>query len=364
MVDEENHENARVIKMSMYEIPPLVPDDLEIKPAEVMYFVPSYHAMKNKKEPIQNCNDICDDSYDPVKEVEKKQQALIQSLMKSSSKDKEKCAKTALTTSLASPPSKDDGKKDKDAKAPVSKSDGKKDKDAKKEARKAARVEAKSKRPSIVMKSSFFQHRPITESIENFFCSEKDLYKTVCSKGTRDPWLVHLFVGGETNKCDDWTVSNSHLPPVLCNFERQKLGDISITVTSIDELWDASTTVNVSQGDNFSLVSSKLSLNCRVSSWKLLGSALGIFSFAPNHAIHAAHQHRWLSQVDMVLSGGIPKEEVVREASRFLSQFDALGSQFEFGIADVIAKSVLIGSSNTSLPNNVELWSKRLESAV
>ncbi|VDM56139.1 unnamed protein product [Angiostrongylus costaricensis] len=69
-------------------------------------------------------------------------------------------------------------------------------------------------------------------------------------------------------------------------------------------------------------------------------------------------------QVDAVLTGKVAKDEVIREASRFLSQFDALSSQFEYGVADIVAKSVLIGSCDTFLPNNVELWSKRVECVV
>lgn len=29
--------------MSMYKIPPLVPEDVNVKPADILYFLPSYH---------------------------------------------------------------------------------------------------------------------------------------------------------------------------------------------------------------------------------------------------------------------------------------------------------------------------------
>ncbi|KJH51889.1 hypothetical protein DICVIV_01968 [Dictyocaulus viviparus] len=331
---------------SMYVVPPLVPDDLNVNPINVMYFVRNIHSMEAKKEPINDHNCALEDSYNPIKDVEKKQHALMQSLLVlvipiNKKQLEDVCISKSSTVS-------------------ASKNVDKKDKEAKKEARKAAKMEAKNKASSTASKSA-----------------ESALIER--------QWTIY-----EEKRANETGQSlTACLPTVFSNFEMEKLGDVSLTTTSIDHSWvealsyfgearsvafkgiinnnckDASTTITVSEGDNFCVVSSEYSLKCRVSAWKLFGSAMGVFSFAAKHSLQAAFQHRWLSQMDLILDGKITKDTVVCEANRFLAQFDALSSQFEFGVADVIAKSVLIDSSiNTLLPNNVELWLKRLESAI
>ncbi|XGW31096.1 hypothetical protein V3C99_009784 [Haemonchus contortus] len=353
---------------SMYKLPPLVPVDLDVKPIDIMYTIPSYHGTTNSNSADTMCNGLPEETFDPAKEIEHKQHDLIKSLMNLGStldnllKEMEKAVGAKKN---------EKGKKELVTGAPsssenhvaVSKNDTKKDKEAKKEARKAAKAEAKSKvgtAPSSGVKSA--------------------------AVGSSDrQWTINE----EKTTSETGQSLTACLPQSFVEFDRKSLGDITLTFTPEDQPWvealsnvgskrnvafkgvvsndckePSTTTINTSLADNFSVVSPGSSLKCRTTSWKLLGAALGIFSFASNHSIQAAHQHVWLSKVDMVLGGKMTKEQVIREASRFLSQFDALGSQFSFGVADVVARSVLIGSSTSPLPNNVELWSKRLDSVM
>ncbi|VDO26892.1 unnamed protein product [Haemonchus placei] len=370
----------------MYKLPPLVPVDLDVKPIDIMYTIPSYHGTTNCNNADTMCNGLPEETFDPAKEIEHKQHDLIKSLMNLGStldnllKEMEKAGTFTLVTSTSTciiialevgAKKKEKVKKEPVTGAPsssenhvaASKNDTKKDKEAKKEARKAAKAEAKSKvgtAPSSGAKSAVV--------------GSSDRQWTINEEKTTSE------TGQSLTAC---------LPQSFVEFERQSLGDITLTFMPEDQPWvealsrvglkrnvafkgavsneckePSTTTINTSIGGNFSVVSTGCSLKCRTTSWKLLGAALGIFSFAFNHSIQAAHQHVWLSKVDMVLAGKMYKEEIIREASRFLSQFDALGSQFNFGVADVVARSVLIGSSTSPLPNNVELWSKRLDSVM
>ncbi|EYB93921.1 hypothetical protein Y032_0177g582 [Ancylostoma ceylanicum] len=348
---------------SMYKIPPLVPDDFDVKPIDIMYSIPSYHASASQKGSDAACNGFLEEQNDPVKAIEMKQQNLIKSIKDLGStleallQEMGKCAsgpsaakKTRLDESVAPAP---------DTSA---KSGSKKDKDAKKEARKAAKSEAKSKATSGAVSSA---DKP--------------------SKGeSGHAWVIHE----DKRSTETGQSLTACLPSAFTDFEIEKLGDVTMAATETDRPWieafsrvgekrnmafkggvsnscsNPSTTVNISFGERFSVIASGTTLTCRVSAWKLLGSGLGLFSFKPNHSMHATNQHRWLSKVDLVLAGKLSKDDVIREASKFLSQFDALGSQFDFGVADVITKSVLIGESPIRLPNNVELWSKRMDSVM
>ncbi|CAJ0600942.1 unnamed protein product [Cylicocyclus nassatus] len=341
---------------SMYKIPPVMPEGFDVKPLDIMYSIPSYHNT-SKMESSAECNGVTEDLNDPVKMIEKKQQNLIKSIKDLGStleallQEMGKCG--------AEPSSSKKSKVEKSASPPeTAKPSSKKDKDAKKEARKAAKMEAKSKLASDA---------PAGKAVD---------------KESAKPWILHeeeraTITGQSLTAC---------LPSALTEFPIEKLGEVSITATELDRPWlevlshvgerrnvafkgqisnassNASTTVNVSLGDKFLLEGGGTTLTCRISAWKLLGSALGLFSFKPEYSLHAIHQHRWLSKVDSILAGKLDKNEAIREASKFLSQFDAFGSHFRFGVADLVAKSVLSGSS--PLPNNVELWFKRMETVV
>uniref|UniRef100_A0A1I7X7F7 Genome assembly, chromosome: II n=1 Tax=Heterorhabditis bacteriophora TaxID=37862 RepID=A0A1I7X7F7_HETBA len=59
--------------------------------------------------------------------------------------------------------------------------------------------------------------------------------------------------------------------------------------------------------DKFTLLADGVCLSYRVSVWKLLGAALGLFSSAPEHTLQAAHQHHWLTQLIMpFMHGSMP----------------------------------------------------------
>ncbi|VDK46921.1 unnamed protein product [Cylicostephanus goldi] len=64
---------------SMYKIPPVMPEDFDVKPLDIMYSIPSYHSTA-PKESSAECNGITEDMNDPVKMIEKKQQNLINSI--------------------------------------------------------------------------------------------------------------------------------------------------------------------------------------------------------------------------------------------------------------------------------------------
>ncbi|KAK5982314.1 hypothetical protein GCK32_003403 [Trichostrongylus colubriformis] len=352
---------------SMYKLPPQVPIDFDVKPLDIMYCLPSYHTAAGAGSSDVTCNGLSENSHDPVEVIEHKQHALIKSLMNLSSTLDELLTEMGKSTSAV--PNAERGKVPTNAtpsrsenRAVTTKEDGKKDKEAKKEARKAAKAEAKGKVGSVP---------PVGANFVAMDVSDRQ-------------WAIN-----EEKRASETNQSlTACLPQKFADFERQKLGDITLSFTVEDQPWvevlsrlsakrnvafkgtvsndckDPSTTVNTSLGDKFSVAYSGCSLTCRVTSWKLFGAALGIFSYAANHSIRAAHQHRWLLKLDLVLSGKLTKESVVREASQFLSQFDALGSHFSLGIADVIARSVLIESIESRLPNNVELWVKRMDSVM
>ncbi|VDL67292.1 unnamed protein product [Nippostrongylus brasiliensis] len=66
---------------SMYKLTPLVPVDLDVKPVEIMYHIPSYHAAAPNTAKAAVPNGLPEETYDPVKDIETKQHALIKSLM-------------------------------------------------------------------------------------------------------------------------------------------------------------------------------------------------------------------------------------------------------------------------------------------
>ncbi|KAL6740538.1 hypothetical protein Aduo_013884 [Ancylostoma duodenale] len=348
---------------SMYKIPPLVPDDFDVRPIDIMYSIPSYHASASQKESGAACNGLPEDQNDPVKAIEMKQQNLINSIKNLGSTLE--ALLQEMGKAASSPTAAKKTKLDESA-APTAessvKSGGKKDKDAKKEARKAAKSEAKIKATSGGVSSA---DKPSKAE-------------------SGHAWVIHE----DKRSTETGQSLTACLPSAFTDFEIEKLGEVTLAATDADKPWveafsrigerrsmafksgvsnscsNPSTTVTVSFGEKFSLVASGTTLTCHVSAWKLLGSGLGLFSFKPSHSMHATNQHRWLSKVDLVLAGKLSKDDVIREASKFLSQFDALGSQFDFGVADVITKSVLIGKSPIRLPNNVELWSNRMDSVM
>lgn len=99
------------------------------------------------------------------------------------------------------------------------------------------------------------------------------------------------------------------------------LGDVTLTVTTADLPWvnalakiaekrhvafsgavankaaKGKTSVSVAEGEKFELKVKEGAVASRVASWKLLGSALGLYSYEANQTIQAAHQHQWLARV-------------------------------------------------------------------
>ncbi|KAK6044213.1 hypothetical protein COOONC_18283 [Cooperia oncophora] len=308
------------------------------------------------------CNGLPEETHDPAEVIERKQHALIKSLMNLTSTLDNLLTEMGKSSSVGT---NEKGKNKSIIDIPISsekpevsaKDDSRKDKEAKKEARKAAKAEAKSKvasAPSSTAKSTALAASDRQWTVnEDKRTSETGQSLTACLPQT---FTNFGSQGRVTRFVLEFLKVRKFRKLTVINLE---LGEIDLTFTVDDQPWvealsrlsskrniafkgavvndckDPLTIVNSSLGEKFSVVSSCGTLNCRVTSWKLFGAALGIFSFAPNHSIQAAHQHRWLLKVESVLAGKSTKEDVVREASQFLSQFDALGSQFNFGIADI-----------------------------
>uniref|UniRef100_A0A8R1Z9N2 Uncharacterized protein n=1 Tax=Pristionchus pacificus TaxID=54126 RepID=A0A8R1Z9N2_PRIPA len=196
------------------------------------------------------------------------------------------------------------------------------------------------------------------------------------------PWkMVEDKVGAE-EKNGISACSN----PSLTKYQQEKIGRITVTVTDHDLFWIESlakigskrdikfsgemkngiTTkgmgeVEVKKGDSFSLEVDSLCSRDRVTAWKILGLVLGLFSFNHHFALQNAHSHRWLIRLNEVISEGKKEKEVlslVSAISQFLSRFDSLSSHTHFSLSDVLIRRLF----NGNLPNNVELWAKRLDS--
>ncbi|EPB74015.1 hypothetical protein ANCCEY_06901 [Ancylostoma ceylanicum] len=283
---------------SMYKIPPLVPDDFDVKPIDIMYSIPSYHASASQKGSDAACNGFLEEQNDPVKAIEMKQQNLIKSIKDLGStleallQEMGKCAsgpsaakKTRLDESVAPAP---------DTSA---KSGSKKDKDAKKEARKAAKSEAKSKED----KRSTETGQSLTACLPSAFTDfeiEKLGDVTMAATETDRPWIEAFSrVGEKRNMAFKGGVSNScSNPSTTVNISFGGLFFHELLFCSGSGVVDTSFLP-----ERFSVIASGTTLTCRVSAWKLLGSGLGLFSFKPNHSMHATNQHRWLSKVNIAL---------------------------------------------------------------
>ncbi|GMS95751.1 hypothetical protein PENTCL1PPCAC_17926, partial [Pristionchus entomophagus] len=169
--------------------------------------------------------------------------------------------------------------------------------------------------------------------------------------------------------------------------DKEKIGKMSVTMTANDLFWmenlakigskrdikfigdvkngltKASAEIEVKKGASFAVRVDSLTLSDRVTGWKIMGVTLGLFSFNHHFAVQNAHTHRWLIRLDEVINGGKKENEVsslLSSSSQFLSRFDSLSSHSHFSLADSLIRPLF----NGNLPNNVELWAKRLDSVV
>ncbi|GMR48053.1 hypothetical protein PMAYCL1PPCAC_18248 [Pristionchus mayeri] len=197
------------------------------------------------------------------------------------------------------------------------------------------------------------------------------------------PWkLMEEKVGAEAAN----GISACALPS-LARYPNEKLGKVNVTVTSADIFWmenlakvaskrevkfcgevknevmNGNVEVVTKKGASFSLEVDSFSCVDRVTGWKILGGAIGLFSFHHLDAVQNEHTHRWLTRLAEVIEGGKRAEEVsslLSSCSQFLSRFDSLSSHCSLSLADTLVRPLFL----SNLPNNVELWAKRLESVI
>ncbi|VDL82830.1 unnamed protein product [Nippostrongylus brasiliensis] len=282
----------KVEMSSMYKLPPLVPVDLDVKPVEIMYHIPSYHAAAPNTAKAAVVNGLPEETYDPVKDIESKQHALIKSLMNLG-------ATMDSFLKEIGKPEKSSAKEVKKAPEPSSsaqpgpaKDSAKKDKEAKKEARKAAKSEAKSK---------IAAGAPVPGGKSGPSASDKG-------------WTVNQLFQEEKQSPNSGQSLTACLPQTFVDFEKQKMGDVALIITSSDQPW--------------------------VQALSRLGSARGVaFKGSVSNSCEKP-----LTTLEMVINGKLNSDVVIREASQYLSQFDGLGSQYSFGVADICPDYIVRGS--------------------
>ncbi|CAD6197174.1 unnamed protein product [Caenorhabditis auriculariae] len=345
----------------MYKLEPYFSSEIKVQPKQTIYKLPSYHDdLSDVQNPVQG-------EVDPVKALELRQLRLIEELQSQALKLNELLTQKGKSSA----PTQHEESKKKNVSAPVAAqklstpepkkddNDTKKNKDAKKEARKAAKTEAKNKVATGEQSVSKSSHSTSTGS---------DL-----------TWIVYE----EKKTIETGQSLTANLPPALLSTKPSETGIISLKVTKEDEVWlqrlanigakrkvafegfvannvkDSKNTVRTEQASKVELSGGSWNISCRVAIWKVLGAALGIYSNSYDHAISSAHQHQWLTKTNRALSGKGDLDYLVREASQFLSRFDALSGLFEISLADVVLRSVL---TQKNQPNNVELWANRIDS--
>jgi hypothetical protein len=95
----------------------------------------------------------------------------------------------------------------------------------------------------------------------------------------------------------------------------------------------------------------------RIAVWKAIGALLGMFNYTD--AALVASAQKWLQLADDFIGERVIASNVVREACRRLSSHDWLSANDAVTLSDFILDALV--TNTTYLPNNVELWSKRLE---
>lgn len=316
---------------SMYALPLYFPTGTKVDPIGVMYSLTSYHGEEEDMEDVDPVKQLNDDQLNLIKLLEEFNDRLDKHLsMKKEGKEK-----------------KNEGQ------------------DKKKNESKGVKSDSRSEKVAGVKEKG----------------GKTGPSKTCTASST--PWkLTEEKVGAETNNGISACAS-----PSLSTYTSHKMGVVSVTITADDVFWmetlakvgvkrdikfsgevsngvkKAVGEVEVKKGASFSLIVQSLSVCDRVTAWKILGGALGLFSFDRQYAVQNAHSHRWLTRLDEVIKGGKKDKDVsslVSLSSQFLSRFDSLSSHSHFSLPDVLIRSL----ATANLPNNVELWAKRLDSLL
>ncbi|ULT98083.1 hypothetical protein L5515_012811 [Caenorhabditis briggsae] len=327
--------------MSMYKLTPTFKSDFEVNPKIACYRVASYH---NPAAGTQSATtQSAETESDPRKALEKKQLELIERL-KGQTEQLNNLLVTLAPAKGAPVCAKPAQKPQKEATPEAATAGGKKDKDAKKEARKAAKAEA------------------VKKVAGNQWTVEDD----------RKTWETNLTL----------TVN---LPTSLVAYEQEHLKNVTLTVREADFTWvkalakvgekrgvsfegevknqakEKKSTVKVVKGKGTpTLQIEKTTVKSLQTIWKVLGSALGLYSRRPQQVLSASHQAIWLNKQILLGTGDL--SYATREASQFLARFDSLSSQWEVSIADIVFRSLL--NLSEAQPNNVETWAKKIDALV
>ncbi|CAI4225890.1 unnamed protein product [Auanema sp. JU1783] len=326
-------------------------DDVKISPAPIMYSLPNYHAVDKNNDD----NDM--EITDPVAVIELKQADLLGRLLALNIK-----LDSYLKSQGDKKKQKDVGKKAPEteqsaSKVPTTTDAGKKDKDAKKEARKAAKNEAKSKVANQPINED--SKKPSKNSVSNNWIVMEDKLSTETGQSLTACTKQQLVsFPQETFGSVSLTVQVHDLPWVKAFSKIAESRNVAFLGAHPNNVQKAATTVTVTEGDIFSLTLKNNEINRRSTTWKMLGSALGLYSFVPQQSINATHQQLWLEMAEKLINNDVEVDHVIREVSQFLSSFDGLGAQFSFGAADIIIRSLL---PSVNYPSNVELWVGRID---
>jgi len=97
----------------------------------------------------------------------------------------------------------------------------------------------------------------------------------------------------------------------------------------------------------------------RITVWKTLGALIGLFSYTD--AALSASTHKWLQFAEDFIEGRVSGFDAIRKACFRLAQHDFLAAHDIATLSDFIVCAMIKDAGY--LPNNVELWVKRLESA-
>ncbi|CAO4375916.1 unnamed protein product [Caenorhabditis nigoni] len=341
--------------MSMYKLTPTFKSDFEVNPKIACYRVASYH---NPAAGTRSAN-TAETESDPRKALEKKQLELIERL-KGQTEQLNKLLVSLAPAKEAPVCAKPAQKPQKEATPEAAAGGGKKDKDAKKEARKAAKAEAVKK----VAGGAAPAPKTSAKSSGNQWTVEDD----------RKTWETNLTL----------TVN---LPTSLVAYEQENLKNVTLTVRDSDLTWvkalakvgekrgvsfegevknqakEKKSTVKVVKGKGTpTLQIEKTTVKSLQTIWKVLGSALGLYSRRPQQVLSASHQAIWLNKAEQILLGTGDLSYATREASQFLARFDSLSSQWEVSIADIVFRSLL--NLSEAQPNNVETWAKKIDALV
>ncbi|GMT24163.1 hypothetical protein PFISCL1PPCAC_15460, partial [Pristionchus fissidentatus] len=312
---------------SMYTLPLYFPQGMKVDPIGVMYSLDSYHE-GGESDATPTIKE-----FDPIKQLEKEQGQLIKLLEAFNSRlDKHLSGLNRETAS---------GKKKEDIKQGKATSSGKQ----------------KGGRGNVVLLK--------------------------CTPISTAPWKIQE----EKMPAEDKNGLSACAAPTVITLNRPKINKASISVTPDDIFWVESLAkvgsergvafsgevtngikavngeVVVNKGASFSLSIDTFSSSDRVTAWKMIGAALGVFSFEAELAVQNTHIHRWLMRLDEVIE--MKKNDnvvglLLSSSSQFLSRFDSLSSHCHLSLPDLLIRPLF----NSNLPNNVELWVRRIDSAL